>query len=106
MSTSLATSLNSLKNFSNFPLYLSLKKDEFKEISNEQKDDLVSSIKNMNEDQHEKIYALIRAYHLDHDNNIQQIPYNGKNLKSGLKFDLDCIPSKLQYILYEFSKIK
>jgi len=96
----------SLKNFSNFPLYLSLKKDDFKELTCEEKDTLISSIKLMNDDQHEKIYALIRAYHLDHDNNIQHIPYNGKNLKSGLKFDIDCIPSKLQHILHEFSKIK
>ena len=100
------TSLNSLKNFSNFPLYLSLKKDDFNELTVDEKDNFINNIKTMNEDQHEKIYALIRAYHLDHDNNIQQIPYNGKNLKSGIKFDFDCIPSKLQHILFEFSKIK
>lgn len=97
---------SSFKNFSNFPLYLSLKKEDFKELTSEEKDSLISTIKTMNDDQHEKIYALIRAYHLDHDNNIQHIPYNGKNLKSGLKFDIDCMPSKLQHILHEFSKIK
>ena len=93
-------------NFPNFPLYYSLKKDIFKELNHEEKDELGESIKCMNEDEHEKIYALIRTYHLDNDDNVQDIPYGGKNLKSGLKFDIDCLPSKLQSILYHFSKIK
>jgi hypothetical protein len=93
-------------NFPNFPLYYSLKKDDFKELTNEQKDELVESVKGMNDDEHEKVYALIRTYHLDHDDQMQDIPYGGKNLKSGLKFDIDCLPSKLQSILYHFSKIK
>ena len=93
-------------NFPNFPLYYSLKKDDFKELTNEQKDNLSESIKGMNDDEHEKVYALIRKYHLDHVDHMQDIPYGGKSLKSGLKFDIDCLPSKLQSILYFFSKIK
>lgn len=95
-----------MNKFPNFPLYTSLKKDDFEELKNEQKDDLAESIKNMSEDQQNVIFALIRAYHLDHDNNIQDIPYGGKLLKSGHKFDIDTLPSKLQVILYSFSKIK
>lgn len=93
-------------NFPNFPLYVSLKSDEFKELSESQKDDLFDVIKDMSEPMHEQVYALIRAYHLDHDNYIQDFPYGGKQLKSGLKFDIECLPSKLQYLLYQFSKIK
>lgn len=92
-------------NFPNFPLYNSLKKDEFDELTDIQKDEFIESVKNMNEDEYEKIYALIRAYHLDHDSYHQTLPYGGKSLKSGLKFDLDSIPSKLQNILYTFSKL-
>ena len=92
--------------FPNFPLYASLKKDDFKEIIDSEKDELLESIKVMNEDQQSHIYALIRAYHLDTDTSIQEIPYGGRMLKSGLKFDIACLPSKLQYILYSFSKIK
>jgi hypothetical protein len=92
-------------NFPNFPLYYSLKKDEFQELTENQKDEFVDMVKSMNDDQFEKVYALIRAYHLEHDSYHQLLPYGGKNLKSGLKFDFDCIPSKLQNILYSFSKL-
>uniref|UniRef100_A0A6C0KH47 NET domain-containing protein n=1 Tax=viral metagenome TaxID=1070528 RepID=A0A6C0KH47_9ZZZZ len=92
-------------NFPNFPLYVSLKTEEFKELNESQKDELFELVKDMNDPKHEQIYALIRAYHLDHDNHIQDIPYGGKQLKTGLKLDIDCLPSKLQYILYQFSKI-
>jgi hypothetical protein len=60
----------------------------------------------MNDDEHEKVYALIRVYHLDNDTHIQPLAYGGKPLKNGLKFDIDFLPSKLQYILYQFSKIR
>ncbi len=92
-------------NFPDFPLYVSLKKDDFKELSLEEKDKFIELVKDMNDEQTEIVYALIRAYHLDHDVNIQEIAYGGKNLKSGIKFDFDCLPSKLQYILYSFSKL-
>lgn len=92
-------------NFPNFPLYASLKKSEFAELTNEQKDYLTDSIKTMNEDEHEKVYGIIRAYHLEHDDCHEDIPYGGKILKTGIKFDVDCLPSKLQYILYTFSKL-
>lgn len=95
-----------MMSFPNFPLYGSLKTENFKELTEAQKDELFESIKGMNDDKQEKLYALIRAYHLDHDNHIQDIPYGGKMLKTGLKFDIDFLPSKLQYILYQFSKIK
>jgi len=92
--------------FPNFPLYASLKKDDVKEITDSEKDELLDAIKGMTEDQQSHIYALIRAYHLDTDTSVQDLPYGGKMLKSGLKFDISCLPSKLQYILYSFSKIK
>jgi hypothetical protein len=93
-------------NFPNFPLYQSLKKDDFKELTLEEKDKFSELFKYMSEDKHEIIYALIRAYHLENDIHTQEIPYGGKNLKSGLKFDFDQLPSKLQYILYSFSSLK
>ena len=92
-------------NYPNFPLYTSLRRDDFKELSNEQKDELIETIKKMNDEQHSILFALMCAYHLEHDNHIQDLPYNGKVLKSGHKFDLDSIPSKLQAILYNFSKV-
>ena len=90
-------------NFPNFPLYSSLKKDEFKELTSEEKDKFVDMVKDMGDEENKMIYALIRAYHLDHDINIQELPYSGKTLKSGIKFDFDNLPSKLQYMLFNFS---
>ena len=93
-------------NFPNFPLYHSINLDDFKELTFEEKDKFIDSFKDMSEDKHKIIYALVRAYHLDHDNNLQEIPYGGKNLKSGLKFDFDNLPSKLQFMLYTFSCLR
>lgn len=93
-------------NFPNFPLYASLKKEDFKELTDIEKDELLDSIKGMNDEQQKIVCALIRAYHLDHDHVTQDLPYGGKILKGGLKYDIDCLPSKLQDILYSFSKIK
>lgn len=93
-------------NFPNFPLYQSIKRDDFKELTTEEKDKFMEVLKDMSEDKHKVIYALIRAYHLEHDINMQEIPYGGKNLKSGLKFDFDNLPSKLQFMLYNFSSLK
>ena len=92
-------------NFPNFPLYASLKKDEYKELTETEKDELTDLIKAMNEDRHSTVYALIRSYHLDHDVTIQVLPYSGKQLKTGPKFDIDCFPSQLQNILYQFATI-
>jgi hypothetical protein len=89
-------------NFPNFPLYSSLRRDDFKELENEEKDELVEMIKKMNDAEHAILFALITAYHLEHDKHIQDLPYGGKALRSGHKFDVDCLPSKLQFILYSF----
>lgn len=90
--------------FPNFPLYETLKKDEFKELSEDEKDDLFEKIKMLSEEKQEIVYALIKVYHME-ENRItisNELPYNGKILKNRLKFDLDSLPSKLQYILKLF----
>lgn len=93
-------------NFPNFPLYSSLRRDDFTELTLEQKDELVEMIKKMSEAEHAVIFALITAYHLEHDKNIQDLPYGGKALRNGHKFDVDCLPSKLQFILYSFAQFQ
>jgi len=92
--------------FRDFPLYSSIKKDEFKELSEQQKDELCDSLNSLSKNESETVWALIRAYHIDNDEYIQDIPYGGKSLKAGHKFDVDFLPSKLQYILYQFMQIK
>lgn len=91
-------------NFPNFPLYSSLRRDDFAELTTEQKDELVEMVKKMNDQEHGVLFALITAYHLEHDKHIQDLPYGGKLLRNGHKFDVDCLPSKLQFILYSFGQ--
>jgi len=94
-------------NFPNFPLYETLKTDDFKELSEEEKDTLFEKIKTMTDDKQEILYALIKAYYMEEQQQYMttnELPYGGKVLKNRLKFDLDQIPSKLQYILNSFSK--
>ena len=94
-------------NFPNFPLYETLKTDDFKELTDEEKDTLFEKIKIMTDDKQEILYALIKAYYMEEQQQFittNELPYGGKVLKNRLKFDLDQIPSKLQYILNSFSK--
>jgi|Laugresbdmm110sn_1035088.scaffolds.fasta_scaffold44685_2 hypothetical protein len=94
-------------NYPNFPLYESLKNNEFKELTDDEKDTLVEKIKNMNDEKQEIVYALMKVYYIEEKNTVSsnELPYNGKELKNRLKFDMDHIPSKLQYILKLFSLI-
>jgi len=94
-------------NYPNFPLYESLKNNEFKELTDDEKDTLVEKIKNMNDEKQEIVYALMKVYYIEEKNTVSsnELPYNGKELKNRLKFDMDQIPSKLQYILKSFSLI-
>jgi hypothetical protein len=65
---------------------------------------LFEKIKALSEEKQEIVYALIKVYHME-ENRItisNELPYNGKILKNRLKFDLDSLPSKLQYILKLF----
>ena len=94
-------------NFPNFPLYETLKTDDFNELTDEEKDTLFEKIKIMTDDKQEILYALIKAYYMEEQQQFittNELPYGGKVLKNRLKFDLDQIPSKLQYILNSFSK--
>jgi hypothetical protein len=92
-------------NFPNFPLYKSLCNDDFKELNEVQKNNLLNRIKDMSDEKHSVVYALIYAYHISHDTHLQELPYGGKSLKNGLKFDIDHLPSQLQTMLFQFSTI-
>jgi len=96
-------------NFPNFPLYDTLKKNDFKELSDEEKDKLVENLKVMSDEKHEIIYAILKAFYMEEHQTYMstdnELPYSGKTLKNRLKFDLDQIPSKLQFMLKSFFDI-
>ena len=93
-------------NFPNFPIYETLKKNVFVELIDEEKDQLVDLFKTMSDEKQEIVYALIKAYYIEENAFSDSLPYNGKILKQRIKFDLNQMPSRLQFILKCFSEIK
>jgi len=97
------------------PLYDNIKQsvDNLLLINDNHKKDIIKIIKNNPKDPHlhKNIYIIIRLYQMEQGGtNTMILPYNGKTLKSGIKFDLDKFPNLLINYLYTyiqmFSKIK
>jgi len=102
-------------------------------LMNEEKRNFIyTKIKNIKEDEQKIVYALIRAYYIDSSNLIRnqetnifskqkikntssseqesnlpldKLPYGCKILKTGLRFDVDLLPTHLQYIILSFLNI-
>ena len=96
---------------SNFPLYTSIveKLDPSKietSITNEQKTEFSEFVKLQDNNTHELIYILLKIHQIRTENNSKtSLPFNGKEQKAGLKFDIDNCPAKLQHILYKFMEM-
>ncbi len=92
-----------------FPLYdqMHSKYNPTKEISEEDKIFFTQNVKNLSQLEHEIIFALIRTHQVHNSNSsmLNILPYNGKNLKKGIKFDLDDLPPILKFIIVEFVKM-
>jgi hypothetical protein len=93
-------------NFKAFPLYSTLiksVKEDVKELAADQKACLLANIKKIDIQESEYIYALIVSYYIDTIGcNAENIPYDGKSLKSGIKINLERLPFRLQHLLYLF----
>ena len=88
----------------NFPLYTIINDkltEDLKPLTKGEKEKMISKIKQLDDNQHEHIYALIKVHHLENENEFK-LPYGMKNLKLGIRVDIDTIPIKLQYIIKEF----
>jgi len=92
---------------SNFPLYSSLCNElPNKDLTSVQKADFVKKVDAMDQDGHELIYALIKTFYIDKENNSPFIlPYGGKVVKNEMSYDMDNIPVELRQLLYKFAKI-
>ena len=92
-----------------FPLYNNIKKKiqaDIRPFSGENKKNIQKMFKKCSKESHELIFALIKCF--QNDNNLDQnlnIPFSGKVLKSGIKFDINNFPLKLQHIIFEFIKM-
>lgn len=91
-----------------FPLYDTLNtKVSNKDLSQEiDKSKFLKGIQTLDQDGLNKIYALIR-YHeqVNTSYKLNSIPFNGKFIDNELIFNLDDIPTQLQYILFEFISV-
>ncbi len=92
-----------------FPLYDTVfsktlsKKDT--PLSDEERNYFVEHIATI--DEYELFYMLIRMHSLHNNNSpLNEIPYGGKQLKKGVRFELDSCPVHLQHILLEFIRIR
>ena len=61
-------------------------------------------VKNIDSNGAELIYALIRTYQLENneDKSTFKLPYGGKFVKDDMKFDFNELPNELKNILYQF----
>lgn len=86
------------------PLYNGLCREiQDKILTKTQKQKFVEIIKKIDKKGFELVYALIRVYHMNTGNpGSFIIPYKGRKLQKGIKFDLDSLPDKLQQILFLF----
>ena len=99
---------------SNFPLYDSIEQklielsiDKDSQVSIEHKNKFVDFVKTTDQRIHELIYMLIKVHQLKYDTTSStNLPFNGKEQKCGLKFDIDILPCHLQHILIQFSNIQ
>ena len=72
-------------------------------LSEEQIKEMTESVKILHREGHEILFALIRHYQLKIDQQpIEQEPYDFKTIKSGYKFTMHKLPTKLQIMLKNF----
>lgn len=80
--------------------------DHNKSISQDQKQEIADFIKKSSNDKHELVYMLMKTHQLKCDTpSNTNMPFNGKEQKHGVKFDIDVLPNELQHILYTFIKM-
>jgi hypothetical protein len=91
---------------SDFPLYTSIKANlPNKDLTQAEKNDFIKKIKDLDQDAHELVYALIKSYHLDTEKDSLSIPYKGQIGKDKIDFNLLDFPPQLRQLLYKFVKI-
>ena len=93
----------------NIPIYdnlLSKIESSNDTITEKTRTNLINSI-NKYRKTHELLFAIIRCYQLNNSNNITNLPFYCKYLKTkkGYKFDIENIPDKLIRVMVEFYKL-
>jgi hypothetical protein len=87
------------------PLFNSLfqESENNQNLTENEMKEMTESIKILDREGHEILFALIRHYQLKIDQQpIEKEPYDFKSIKSGYKFTIHKLPSKLQIMLKNF----
>ena len=92
-----------------FPLFTNLSKDlRTGDVTTEEKEEFIEKVKELDKDDeaHSLMYALIKVYYQENNSpNSFILPYGGRQLKPGIKFDLEAFPIPLRQILNKFLEL-
>jgi hypothetical protein len=91
-----------------FPLYdiLLEKRDPGASLTENEKKTFLTAVKKLNVEEYNIIYLLIKIFYINNqDSPYVLLPYGGKQLKTGVRFDFTTLPSELQWMLYEFVRL-
>jgi len=91
-----------------FPLFDSLStliSDKNEYLTPTQIEYCVREIKTFDRNSYELLYGIIKSFEI-HNNMNNNIPYEGKQLKTGVKFDFNNFPVKLQQMIYKFCEMR
>ena len=91
---------------SSFPLLHSLSgqiNDE--EVTLEEKKNMIKSIKAFDKHKQELVYGLIKSHFIESGQHSVGLPYEGQEMKTGPRFDLEKCPSQLLKILRKFVEL-
>jgi hypothetical protein len=94
-----------------FPLYDSIcekiNDDINTPLDHDKKIAFCDFVKKSEQNIHELLYMLMKTHQIKYDaTSSTSMPFDGKEQKCGLKFDIDNLPIKLQQILFSFSQIE
>ena len=92
----------------NLPIYDTLLSSVVNmDLTIEEKNDFMEQIKKLDLNGLERVYVIIRIFHINNsnENTTFNLPYGGLFIKEEMRFDLEKIPFKLKQILYLFIKI-
>ncbi len=74
-------------------------------MSLEEKTNLIKLVKKIDTDGCELIYAIVKCYQIENDKHFSStLPYEGKTVKTGMKWDIDKLPNKLLRMIEIFLK--
>lgn len=85
------------------PLYDTFYVETFDPVTNQERDELVKSIKKLNRVGMTHLYTLIRFHQLKLGESVSELPFGAKCLSSGIKFNLEDMPDQLIRMLISFT---